>query len=166
MERDADVVRVAIGAVVVTCLLWWTYFGWLKDALELQLELEPSNTEGELARDAYSLLHFPLIGGVIGIAIGFEEMVLHPDEHLKTAALAALTFGLVLFIGSGALSWLRAGKRVLLPRLAVLAALVVALVLAQDAQPPIVLAIIAVGVGTIALIEQVQNPAQHLAEAK
>jgi low temperature requirement protein LtrA len=166
VDRTADVVRVAVGAVVVTCLLWWTYFGWLKDALELQLEREPSSTEGELARDAYSLLHFPLIGGVIGIAIGFEEMVLHPDEHLETAALVALTFGLVLFLGSGAAAWLRAGKQVLLPRLAVLAALVVALVLAQDAQPPVVLAIVAVGVGTIALIEQLHHPAQHLAEAK
>jgi hypothetical protein len=107
-----------------------------------------------------------LIGGVIGIAIGFEEMVLHPDEHLETAALVALTFGLVLFLGSGAAAWLRAGKQVLLPRLAVLAALVVALVLAQDAQPPVVLAIVAVGVGTIALIEQLHHPAQHLAEAK
>ena len=166
VERDADVVRVAIGAVVVTCLLWWTYFGWLKDALEVQLEREPSNTEGELARDTYSLLHFPLIGGVIGIAIGFEEMVLHPDEHLETAGLVALTFGLVLFIGSGAVSWLRAGKQVLLPRLAVLAALVVALVLAQDAQPPVVLAIVAIGVGAIAVIEQLHHPAQHVVGAR
>ena len=162
VDRTADVVRVAIGAVVVTCLLWWTYFGWLKDALELQLEREPS---GELARDAYSLVHFPLIGGVIGIAIGFEEMILHPNEHLATAGLVALTFGLVLFIGSGAMAWLRAGKQLLLPRLVVLAALVLALVLVQDAQPPVVLAIVAVGVGAIALIEQLRPPAHHLAEA-
>ncbi len=166
LDRDADVVRVAFGAVVVTCLLWWTYFGWLKDALEIQLEREPSNAQGELARDAYSLVHFPLIGGVIGIAIGFEEMILHPDEHLATAGLVALTFGLVLFIGSGAMAWLRAGKQVLQPRLAVLAALVMALVLARDAQPPVVLAIVAVGVGTIALIEQMYHPVQDLAEAK
>jgi low temperature requirement protein LtrA len=165
VDRTADVVRVAIGAVVVRCLLWWTYFGWLKEALELRLEREPSNTEGKLARDAYSLLHFPLIGGVIDIAIGFEEMVLHPDEHLETAGLVALTLGLVLFIGSGVAAWRRAGKQLLLPRVAVLAALVVALVLAQDARPPVVLAIVAVGVATIALIEQLRNPMHHLAEA-
>lgn len=93
-------------------------------------------------------------------------MVLHPDEHLETAGVVALTAGLVLFIGSGALSWLRAGRQLLLPRLAALAALVVALVVAQDAPPPVVLAIVAVGVGGIAVIEQMHHPAQHLAEAQ
>lgn len=158
--RTVDIELVAVGAVTVTCLLWWTYFGWLKDALEIQLEREPSNTEGVLARDAYSLLHFPMIGGVIGIAIGFEEMVLHPDHHLETAGMVALTLGLVLFIGSGAVAWMRAGKHVLWPRLGLLAALVVALVLAADAQPSVVLLIVAVGVAAIAVVEQVQHPSR------
>ena len=53
-DRTAELLRVAIGAVVVTCLLWWTYFGWLKDALELQLEREPSADKGPFARDTFS----------------------------------------------------------------------------------------------------------------
>ena len=64
-ERAADLLGAAIGAVIVTCLLWWTYFGWLKDALQVQLEREPSATEIQLGRDAFTLLHFPVIGGVI-----------------------------------------------------------------------------------------------------
>jgi low temperature requirement protein LtrA len=165
VERSSEALQVAVGAVVVTCLLWWTYFGWLKDALEVQLEDEPRDGQAPLARDAYSLLHFPLAGGVIGIAIGFEEMVLHPGSHLETEAMFALALGLVLFVGAGAIAWLRAGRQLLIPRLGVLAALVVALVLAAEEEPVVVLAIIAVGIAVIAVLEQVMHPAQRIFEA-
>jgi len=125
---------------------------------------EPVETEIQLGRDAFTLLHFPVIGGVIGIAVGFEEMVLHPDRPLETAGMVALALGLVLFIGGAAAAWARADKRLLLPRLGLLAALVVALGLAADAQPPVVLAIVAVGVAAIAVVEQIQHPAKHLVE--
>ena len=165
-ERAADLLGAAIGAVVVTCLLWWTYFGWLKDALEAQLEREPSATEIQLGRDVFTMLHFPVIGGVIGISIGFEQMVLHPGEPLETAGMVALALGLVAFVGGGAVVWARAGRQLLLPRLGVLTALVVALVLAADAQPPVVLTIVAVAIAAIALVEHVQQPARHILEAE
>ena len=165
-ERSADLLGVTIGAVVITCLLWWSYFGWLKDALEVQLEREPHETEIQLGRDAFTLLHFPLIGGVIGIAVGFEEMVLHPGEPLETAGIVALALGLVLFVGGGAAAWARAGRQLLLPRLGVLTALVVTLVLAADAQPWVVLTIVAVAIAAIAIVEHVQHPARHILEAE
>ena len=165
-ERSADTLGVALFAVVITSLLWWTYFGWLKDALEMLLEREPLETERQFALHTFTMLHFPLIGGVIGIAVGFEEMVLHPGEPLETAVMVALALGLVLFIGGGAAAWARAGRQVLLPRLGVLIALVVALVLAADAQPPVVLTIVAVAIAAIAVIEHVQHPARHLLEAE
>ncbi len=162
--RTGELLRVAVGAVAVTCLLWWSYFGWLKDALEAQLEREPRATEAQLARDTFSLTHFAVVGGVIGIAVGFEEMVLHPGEHLETAGVVALALGLVLFVGGGAAAWARASRQLLLPRLGVLAALVVALVLAADAQPPVVLGIVAAAIGAIALVEQLQHPARRILE--
>ena len=163
-ERDAEVVRVAIGAVAITCLLWWSYFGWVKDALETQLDHEPGSTEGMLARDTYSLVHYPLIGGVIGIAIGFEEMILHPDEHLETAGLVALSIGLALFVGSAAVAWLRAGRQLLVVRLVLLALTIVMLWVAADGKPPVTLAILAAGVGAIALAEHVRHPARAVLE--
>ena len=118
-ERSVELLNVAAGAVVVTCLLWRLYFGWLKDALEAQLERQPAETMSQLARDTFSLLHFPVIGGVIGIAVGFEQMVLHPDRPLETAGTVALALGLVLFVGGGAAVWARVVKQLLLPRLSV-----------------------------------------------
>lgn len=160
-EPTPELARVSIGAVVVACLLWWTYFGWLKDALEERFEHEPSSTQGQFARDAFSLLHFPLIGGVIGIAVGFEEMVLHPDSHLETSGLVALAGGLVLFVGSAALVWARATGFVLTSRISLLAALVAALIFAADAKPARVLAIVAIALAFIIVIEEVRPPARQ-----
>jgi low temperature requirement protein LtrA len=48
-------------ALVVTCLLWWTYFGWVKDVLEEKLVELDGDDRARLARDAYTLWHFPLV---------------------------------------------------------------------------------------------------------
>ena len=156
--RDAELVRVAIGAVVVTCLLWWTYFGWLQDALEQQLERESSATEGQFARDAFSLLHFPLIGGVIGIAIGFEEMVHHPGDAAHTDVLVALGLGLALFLGASALAWLRASGELLWARIGAVLVLAGGLVVAADAEPVWVLTLVAGVLAGVVAIETVMRP--------
>ena len=157
-ERTSELVAVGIGAVAVTCLLWWTYFGWLKDDLEDALEHEPVARTGLLGRDAYSLLHFPLVGGVMGIAVGFEEMALHPGDHLRPEGLIALMAGLALFVGGAAASWLRARRRLLWPRLLVLGALMVALAVASEAKPAAVLTIVACGLVAIVVLELWQDP--------
>ena len=56
-ERTAALTGVAILAVVVACLLWWTYFGWLKEALEHGASRANRSQMGPLARDAFSLSH-------------------------------------------------------------------------------------------------------------
>ncbi len=160
-EKTADLVSVSIGAIAVACLLWWTYFGWLKDALERRFENEPSASLGQFARDTFSLLHFPLIGGVIGIAIGFEEMVRHPDHHLETAGMVALAGGLVLFVGAAVAVWARATRQLLAPRLVILTVLAVALALAADAQPALVLTIIAVALVAIVAVEEARTPGRE-----
>ena len=44
--------------------------------------------------------------------------------------------------------------------------LVAALAFAADAQPPVVVAIVAVALAAIAVIEQIQHPAKHLFEVE
>ncbi len=159
-ERTGEILRVALGAVVVTSLLWWTYFGWLKDALEAHLEREPSDNVVLLARDVYSLLHFLWVGGVIGVAVAFEAMALHPGEHLEPGSMLALGGGLALFVGSGVLAWLRTARRLLWPRLGVLALLSAALYLVRNEEPIVVLSVVAVGLFVITAIEELRAPAE------
>lgn len=115
-ESSELLIPVAIGAVAVTCLLWWLYFGWWQLAMEHQLSRRSGADQSRLARDAYTLLHFPLVAGIIAIAAGIEEMVLHPDHPLPTVVRAALAVGLLLYLGATDLAWWRASRRLLRTR--------------------------------------------------
>ena len=155
-ERSGALAAVALGTVAVTCLLWWTYFGWLKDDLEARLGEVRASAQSTLARDAYTLLHLPLIGGIIGIAVGFEEMVAHPNEPLEPEVLAALGVGLGLFLGASALAWARARRRLLWVRLLVAAVIGVLFVPAANLDPGWILLLVAAGLLVVIAAEEIQ----------
>ena len=152
-ERTVPLVAAAIAALVVACLLWWSYFGWLKDALEHRLTAAPSNALGRLTRDAYSVAHFPLVCGIIGFAVAIEEIVAHPDEPAGAEVVAALGIGIALFVGSSALSWWRLSGRILLHRLAVLAVMAVVLAAVAPLEPVWPLVVVAVALLAVIVLE-------------
>ena len=71
-ERSWALASAAVATILVASLLWWTYFGWLKEALEHGYAPPAPERLGPLARDAFSLAHFPLIGGIVGFAVAIE----------------------------------------------------------------------------------------------
>ncbi len=161
-ERTSDLVFVAIGAVIVVSLLWWTYFGWLKDALERRLEAASDTPRAQLARDAYSLLHFPLIVGVVGVAIGVEEMVAHPGDALEAQVLIALIVGVTLFVGSAAAALWRADRTVLVARFAVLGLLAIGAAVQHPAEPKLILSLTIAAVAAVVVAEALQHPHTEL----
>jgi low temperature requirement protein LtrA len=163
-ERTADLVGVATGALVVACLLWWTYFDWLKDALEHRLAAAPPEHLGRLTRDAFSLSHFPLILGIIGFAVAIEEMVAHPDEPAEGAVVLALGVGVALFVAFSAVSFWRLHGRVLVERLALLAVMAGLLVVVAPMAPIWPLAAVAVTLLAIVVVETVRPPFRHATE--
>ena len=166
-ERTADLVAVAAASIVVACLLWWTYFGWLKDALEHRFAAVGTERLGPLARDAFSLGHFPLIGGIVGFAVAVEETVAHPSDPMPAPVLAALGLGVALFVASSAASLWRLGGPVLVPRLGVLALMFAGLAIAAGASPhPVVpMLVVAVGLLVLVIIEAAVPPARHAGAA-
>ncbi len=103
---DRGVLAVTLLAVIATCGLWWTYFGWAKDALEEKFA-EIEHDVGNFARDVYSFGHFPVIAGVIGFAVATEETIAHPSDVLPVEGIIALVGGIVLFIGGVYVALLR-----------------------------------------------------------
>ncbi len=86
-ERSPDLIVSSGFAVLLTCLLWWSYFAWTQEHIEEALLKEAGAVRARLGRDIYSFLHFPLVCGIIGIAIGFEKILGHPLNyhcHRKT----------------------------------------------------------------------------------
>ena len=156
LPRDASLAAIAVPAVLATCALWWTYFGWAKDALEDAMHRLDSRARGWFGRDVYSLLHFPIIGGVIGHAVAIEKAVEHPNEHLEPAAALALAAGATLFVGCVGLALLRAHSRVPLFRAITVLALLASYPLLMTWPPTLALTLVAVIVAAVAAFER--NP--------
>lgn len=92
---------VAGTAMLLTALaMWWSYFDWLFRIGEQALEDATGKARGRLARDAYSIAHFPIVAGVILFAVGTEELLAHPEVALDAASRWAFVGGLMLFIAA------------------------------------------------------------------
>ncbi len=155
-----DLMAAVGGSIVVACLLWWTYFGWLKDSLEHRFAMASPDRLGPIARDAFSFAHFPLVCGIVGFAVAVEETVAHPGDPMLPAVLAALGIGVSLFVLSSALSLRVLGGPVLRVRIAVLVlmAAVLAAVAVANLAPLVPLGVVATALAAIIIDEQVRPP--------
>ena len=156
--RTAALMRVVVAVLTVACLLWWSYFGWLKRATERGLAAAPADRIGSVARDAFSLGHFPLLCGIIGFAVAIKEMVHEPTTPAPGAVVAALGIGIALFIGSSAWVYWRTCHHLLVGRLVMLVVAEGVLVLVAGQDPIWPLAVFAAGLLGIVLIEAVMPP--------
>jgi low temperature requirement protein LtrA len=108
---------VAGTAMLLTALaMWWSYFDWLFPVGEKALKDATGKARGRLARDAYSLAHFPIVAGLILFAVGTEELLAHPEIAMDGGSRWAFVGGLMLFIAAqsimtyrftGSLTWER-----------------------------------------------------------
>ena len=120
-ERTAQTVAVAVLAVAATGGLWWSYFVSAKPALDHALVQRSGIDLTTLARDVYSIWHFPLVFGVVLLAVAIEEAVAHPHEALPVGGSLALAGGVVLFVGSAAAALRQSGYSLSGRRLVILA---------------------------------------------
>lgn len=109
-------------ALVTVLAMWWSYFDWPHKVGEHALKRVSGVEEARMARDAYTIGHYPLVAGVVLFAVGMEELLAHPADALPDPARWALIGGLILFFLSIAWSAWRWERAVAWERL-VLAAL-------------------------------------------
>jgi low temperature requirement protein LtrA len=140
-------------AVAATCALWWSYFVLAKGRLEHALAACRGAEQSEMARDAFSLIHFPLLFGVILYAAVIEEAVLHPEEHLHFESRLALGLGVALFVGGTGLALWRAGERFSWQRVVWPVVLLLVLVMPFAGLPAVAFAIALGAVGAVSLLE-------------
>jgi len=85
------------GIAAVACL-WWAYFDVVAIVAERRLSETPAGQQAPLARDAYSYLHFPLIAGIVLLALGLKETLAVTGEPLETVPALALCGGPALYL--------------------------------------------------------------------
>lgn len=151
--RTPTVVMSAVFAVAVTCGLWWSYFSHARHTLERALAEREGSQRSRAARDIFSVIHFPMLCGVLAIAAVVEQTLAHPDEPLNLGSRLALGIGTTLFVcGTAAAVW-RATGHVTIARwaLAPLAAIAITMI---GAIPWIALLLICGMLLVLAAVEQ------------
>jgi low temperature requirement protein LtrA len=89
-----------IAAGSFACLLWWGYFDRVNRALEHRHgEMTDGRSAGRYARDVYTLMHLPIVAGIVLVAAALEEIALHPDDVLADAFVWMFVGGMAAFFG-------------------------------------------------------------------
>ena len=94
---NGKLLLVSLLSVGITCCLWWIYFYKSKQQFEHGMATKTGADQSNLARDVFSLLHFPLLCGLIIYAFAIEEAMVHPDGAMTFAARIALSLGIFIF---------------------------------------------------------------------
>ena len=95
---DTGEVVAALFGIVAVASLWWAYFDIVAIVAERALTEAPPGEQAPMARDVYSYLHFPLIAGIVLLALGLKETLLGTGEPLDTVPAIALCCGPALYL--------------------------------------------------------------------
>jgi len=99
VDLTAGVITAAVLGVGIASALWWVYFDVVALVTARRLEqAEPGRPRNTLARDSYSYLHFPMVAGIVLVALGMEATLHDVDEHLDAVRAAALLGGTALYL--------------------------------------------------------------------
>lgn len=152
--RTAAVMTAALASFAAVAALWWCYFDLLHEILERRLADEVDHRRrGHLARDLFTLLHLPIVAGIVLFAAAAEEAVLHPTDELDSFAVAAIAAGVSLFLVGTGLAHLRSTARFPPVRTAALAAVALIGPVAADVAATAVVAVVCAALVAVAAAE-------------
>jgi low temperature requirement protein LtrA len=119
----------AILGVAVAVCLWWLYFDVVSLAAEHRLLEARGQARVDLAVEAYTYGHFPLVAGIVLAALGVEGVLAHADETEPLGAFYALPLlgGVALYLAGQLLFKRRIHSTLSLPRLVTIGVLLAAL---------------------------------------
>jgi low temperature requirement protein LtrA len=97
-QRTVASMAALVVGFIGTAALWWSYFAHLAEKGERYLQDAPPKERGRFARDAYSILHFPIILGIVLFSVAVENVVAHPLDVIPGFERIAMAAGLALVL--------------------------------------------------------------------
>jgi low temperature requirement protein LtrA len=96
----------ALLGLAVSVALWWLYFDVVAPVAERELSRREGDARVRLARDSYTYLHFPMVAGVIYLALGLKKVAEYVGDTahhglaypLPTTALWAMYGGVAAYL--------------------------------------------------------------------
>jgi low temperature requirement protein LtrA len=95
----AGVAAAAVVGISLAAAQWWLYFDVVAIVSARRLErAQPGREQNEMARDSYSLLHFPMVAGIVLVALGMKKMLGDVSDPLDLVPAFALAGGLAAYV--------------------------------------------------------------------
>jgi low temperature requirement protein LtrA len=162
LEVDAGVVAASVLGIALAAALWWLYFDIVALVAERRLQNAAVGREqNEIARDSFSYLHFPMVAGIVLVALGLKKTLEHVGDPLKVEPAAAMLGGVAIYLlAHVAFRW-RNVHRFSLQRVAAAVALVAFLPVALEVPALVSLAVVAAALAVLIAYETV-----HFAELR
>jgi low temperature requirement protein LtrA len=96
---DVGVVAAATLGIAAAAALWWLYFDVVALVAERSLAGLPAGRErNERGRDSYSYLHFPMVAGIVLLALGLKKTVGDVEHELGTVVASAMLGGAAIYL--------------------------------------------------------------------
>ena len=93
-----EVAGVLTVGILGAIALWWAYFDRMEELWEWALIRADSREKGRLARDVYSMLHYPMLLGVVLYAVAAEEIFRRPGAPILGMVRVTLGLSLLFFL--------------------------------------------------------------------
>jgi low temperature requirement protein LtrA len=98
-DVDAGVVAASVLGIAVAGALWWLYFDIVALVAERRLtRAKVGREQNEIARDSFSYLHFPMVAGIVLLALGMKVTLKDVGEPLDTVPATAMLGGTALYL--------------------------------------------------------------------
>jgi low temperature requirement protein LtrA len=95
----AGIATAAVLGIGLSAALWWTYFDVVALVSARRLVRAAEGRErNELARDSYSYMHFPMVAGIVLVALALKETLGHVGDPLDAVPAFALLAGVALYL--------------------------------------------------------------------
>jgi low temperature requirement protein LtrA len=99
LDVDAGLVVAAALGVGAAAALWWLYFDIVALVAERRLSrAAPGREQNEIARDSFSYLHFPMVAGIVLLALGLKKTLEHVGDPLELVPAVAMLGGTALYL--------------------------------------------------------------------
>jgi low temperature requirement protein LtrA len=118
VDLSAGVVAAAVLGIALASAVWWVYFDVVALVTEQRLTRAPAGRErNALARDSYSYLHYPMVAGIVLMALGLKHTLAHVDDPLDSVHRFALLGGIATYLLAHVVLRLRNARSINVQRL-------------------------------------------------
>jgi low temperature requirement protein LtrA len=96
---DAGIVAAAALGTALAAVLWWLYFDVVAIVAVRRLaSAQKGREQNSMARDSYSYMHFPMVAGIVLVALGMKKTLAHVGDPLNDVPATALLGGMGLYL--------------------------------------------------------------------